>query len=272
MHPRVVARWFVLAGLMLPAIAWEQGLSEPSAARGAGRPVLRVLSIGVSRYRDQVFLSYAVKDARAVARAFQDHAADLFARVEVRLLTDDQADRRALVAAFEELRQKAKPGDVTVIYYVGHAANDEPIGFYLAPGRYNDKFWRQTMLPGTDLRRAWEAIPGRVVVLLDTCYTGALWGSEEPKSTPSSPTHAEAIITATRTEEETKGSRFWPGDFTQALLQALAGAADGDADACVTLGELESHLTRRVEARRDGLQHLVSVVSPSLRELALARP
>lgn len=264
----------MLGSLIVPVFAWERGRWEWRDGRAAtgSEAVLRVLSVGVSHYRDQPCLSYAVRDARAVAKAFRAHAEGLFSRVEVQVLTDDQANRRALLAAFQDLQRQASPGDVTVIYYVGHAGNDEPIGFYLAPGRYHDKFWRQTMLNATDFAHAWEAIPGRVIVLLDTCYTGALWETDEPSVEPSEPGHAEAVLAATRTKEGTKGSRFWSGDFTQVLLQALAGAADADGDGRVTLGELESHLVRRVSARREGRQHVISVVPADLRALAVAKP
>jgi hypothetical protein len=279
MQARNALRWIVLAGLLVPALAWGRvrgrgpwDVGPARHAAGAG-PVLRVLSVGVTRYRDQPYLSYAVRDARAVAQAFRDRGRGVFARVEARVLVDDEADRRTLLKAFDQLRRGAGPRDVTVLYYVGHSGNDEPIGFYLAPGQYHDKFWRQTMIKGTELQRAWGAIPGRVLVLLDTCYTGALWEDEDEPATPRpGPSHGEAVLAATRTSEGTKGSRFWPGDFTQALLGGLAGTADADGDGRVTLGELESHLVRRVEARRGGRQHVISAVPPELRTLTLSRP
>ncbi len=273
MHVDAVVRGLVVGGLAavfgsLGYARFETGNITAAETRGS---VLRVLAVGVGRYRDQKNLSYPVKDARAVASALQKHAAGLFERVEVRLLTNDEANRRAVLAALEALRTQARPGDVAVIYYSGHAANDPPVGFYLAPGRYNDKFWRDTMLAGADLHRAWAAIPGRVVVLLDTCFTGALWEpSETPTASRDELSRSFAVVSATRTSEETHGgNRFWHADFTQALLEALDGAADADHDGVITLGELESHLDLRVNAHRGSTQHVVSVVPSSLRSVVL---
>jgi uncharacterized caspase-like protein len=229
-----------------------------------------VLVVGVDRYRDVSPLLYPVRDARAVARSFEAHAPGLFRRVEMRLLTNDRADRRAILDALEWLRASSRPEDMAVIYYGGHGGNDPPVGFYLAPGRYRDHNWRRTMISGADLRRSVAAIPGRVIVLLDTCYAGALLDEA-----PDLKDGRAAYLVATRAGESNRGvSRARHCDFTQALLDALDGrnGSDADGDGAVTLEELGRHIARHVLERRLGWQRAVLNIPPALQRVALSRP
>jgi uncharacterized caspase-like protein len=238
--------------------------------RGASLPQgdLRVLAIGVDHYRDVHSLSYPARDAGAVARSVSTRASTSFRRVETRLLTDDRADRQGILDGLEWLRKSSRPEDVSVLYYGGHAGNDPPIGFYLAPGLYRDRAWRRTMITGDELRRRVGEIPGRVVVLLDTCYAGALIDES-----PDLGDGRAAYLVATRAGESNRGvSRARHCDFTQALLDALDGQGDADGDGIITLDELGRHIASRVLEHRLGWQRAVLNIPPSLRRVALSRP
>ena len=236
----------------------------PTPSRGD----LRVLAIGVDRYRDVHPLSYPARDAGAVARSFSTRASTEFRRVETRLLTDDQADRRGILDGLEWLRRSSRPEDVSVLYYGGHAGNDPPIGFYLAPGLYRDRDWRRTRITGAELRRRVAEIPGRVVVLLDTCYAGALIDEA-----PDLGDGRVGYLVATRAGESNRGvSRARHCDFTQALLEALEGQGDGDGDGIITLDELGRHVAGRVLERRLGWQRAVLSIPPALQRVTLSRP
>ena len=245
-----------------------EGPAPPSAPP---RGVLRVLAVGVDRYRDVPDLGYPARDARAVAEAFQRQAPGLFRRVETRLLIDDQGDRPAIERGLEWLRTSSRPEDVSVLYYGGHGGNDPPVGFYLAPGLFRDRRWRRTMITGDDLRRNVATIPGSVVVLLDTCYAGSLLDQA-----PDLRSGRAAYLVATRAGESNRGTgvdRSRHCDFTQALLEALEGreGSDADGNGAVTLDELGRHIARRVLDRRLGWQRVVIELPPPLRGLALGR-
>jgi Caspase domain len=263
----------MLGGVAAAAVGWAVAArSDRGPAVIAPRGVLRVLAVGVGRYRDVPDLTYPARDAAAVAGAFQARAAGLFRRIETRLLIDDQGDRRGFVEGLEWLRAESRPEDASVIYYGGHGGNDPPVGFYLAPGLFRDRFWRRTMITGDDLRTRVAAIPGRVVVLLDTCYAGAILDQA-----PDLKDGRAAYLVATRAGESNRGTgvdRSRRCDFTQALLEALDGreGADADGDGAITLDELGRHVARRVLDRRLGWQRPVLDVPPPLRKLALSRP
>lgn len=58
------------------------------------RPVLYVLAVGVSNYRDTpLHLDYAAKDASDFVKVFKQQENRLYRKVEVRLLQDDKAKR-----------------------------------------------------------------------------------------------------------------------------------------------------------------------------------
>jgi uncharacterized caspase-like protein len=231
------------------------------------RPVLRILAAGVDSYPGGYRLNYAVKDAREFARTIEKAGARLFERVEIRLLRDEQADRQSFLEGLNWLRRTSTVNDVVVVYYSGHGGNDPPIGFYLAPARYDDKLWRKTMISGEELRRASQSIPGHVIVLLDTCYTGALIDERWPK-------HGPAIFGATRTKEETRGgNRFRRSAFTRALIEGLDGLADANADGKVDIGELERYVgARLLKLRTGGKQHLVARVPDGAGGVVVSQP
>lgn len=270
-----MARRFAIAIFLGVAVAAAGRSAAPRADAPPPSPprgVLRVLAVGVGRYRDVPDLGHPARDASAVAEAFRAQAPGPFLRLEARLLAEERADRRGIVEGLEWLRAQSRPEDVSVIYYAGHGGNDPPVGFYLAPGLYRDRAWRRTMITGDDLRARVAAIPGRTVVLLDTCYAGALLDQA-----PDLGGGRAAYLLATRAGESNRGTgadRSRHCDFTQALLDALDGRAgsDPDGDGTITLDELAAFVGRRVLDRRLGWQRVALAVPPSLRNLPLARP
>ena len=176
----------VIGGVAAAALG-GRAPGERGALAGAARGVLRVLAVGVDRYRDVPNLGYPARDAGAVAEAFPKARPG-----PVPAGRNAAADRRRgrpprrSRGASNGCETSSRPGDVSVIYYGGHGGNDPPVGFYLAPGLFRDKHWRRTMITGDDLRRRVAAIPGPVVVLLDTCYAGALL-DQAPDLQPAAP-------------------------------------------------------------------------------------
>jgi hypothetical protein len=267
MMPDLLRAWR-LAGL-LPLIALVLfGAHNPSERAGHDRADRRlfVVAVGVGAYHDEHRLNYPVRDAREVARAFAAAGAGVFSQVEVRLLTDAEADRAGVMGALAWLRDATTPRDVVVVYYAGHACDEMPGGYRIAPGRYRERAWRETTISGSELTQQLAAILGKTVVLLDTCYTGLIIDDGAPAL------RGPAYLGATRAGEQTRGgTAFSSDDFTRAVLDGLAGAADTHGDRVVTLGSLEQYAARRVSERRGKAQHVASAVPASWRSIILAR-
>jgi uncharacterized caspase-like protein len=256
--------------LLGPALALIGLGVSASFSRGAGpkrprRPKLFVLSIGVNVCRGQVKLNFAAADARAVARVFRTKSRPLFARVGTRVLTNRQANRRGVLRGLRWLRRQTTARDVAVIFYSGHGGNERPVGFYLLPSGFHPGRWTRTMVSGRDLRRAVRRIPGRVVLLLDCCYSGAILKGLRPRK-------GLRVICAARPRQrakESKKSRH--GYLTRALVEGLSGKADANRDGVVHVSELQRYTRKRVRQLSRNRQHPVTFQARKARSFPLAK-
>src|SRR5439155_7099719 len=74
-------------------------------------PVLHVLTIGVSKYRQKnLELAYAAKDAEDLLSGFQKvGVGELFREVRGQSLVDQKANRAAILAEIDALRKRVRP-------------------------------------------------------------------------------------------------------------------------------------------------------------------
>jgi uncharacterized caspase-like protein len=264
----------LLLVLLLPLPAFADGKRPPRQAPGD----LYVLAIGVNAYPGKDKLEYAVKDARDLEQAFQQHSRSVFRNVATKLLTNRRADRAGILQGLEWLKTETKPEDVAVIFYSGHGGNDRPAGFYLVPAGYDDRHPRKTMVSGKELREAVKAIRGRVLLLLDCCSAGAVLAGQGAGPRPARLTreldgHGVMVLCAARPRETAaETSKLHHGLLTRALLEALRGKADANNDGTVTAGELDEYVVRRVRQLSKDEQHAVAGATRSIHALPLARP
>jgi WD40 repeat protein len=187
----VPARLTVTAQGVSPSIVPPQP-GAPSAAPlpgpvAAGKPRLFVLVAGINDYADKsIQLTYAVSDAREVARGFKESAGDLYQSVEVRLMTDAEVTRDKLDAAFANMAGKAQPSDVFVLYLAGHGKTVDG-RYYFIPqdftidGDFTDNNVNASVKARAIAQEQWQhwfaSIAARKsVILFDTCDSGTLAG------------------------------------------------------------------------------------------------
>ncbi len=91
----------------------EAHISRPSQA-GVSRSGIHALCIGIDQYADAP-LNGCVRDAKDWKKVFFSMNAETIV-----LLTDGQATKRGVVAAWRELCSNARRGDTVVIQYAGH--------------------------------------------------------------------------------------------------------------------------------------------------------
>lgn len=203
--------------------------------------------IGIADYaQPRLRLTTPTRDADALAAQLAEHHG-----YEVRLVTDRDATRAALVELFEQslpqLLDEARP---LLVYFAGHGtatdAVDEPRGYLLPVDATDDP---ATQLAMADLARALALLPCRhLLLVLDCCFAGAFrWSAgrdivaeaapamyreryEHYLATPAwqvltSAAHDEqAADYAARSSEGSDGAAHSP--FLAAMLRGLAGAAD----------------------------------------------
>jgi WD40 repeat protein len=227
-------------------------------------PHLWAIVVGVSKYSNPVLeLRYAAKDAEDFANALQIASTRLFCKdnkdnVHQTLLTTSQPaakrqpTRENLVNALKAA-QKAKPGDVVVIYLAGHGVNlGGPDGdfYYLTRDAQSAELKdpdlrRNTSLSSAELTEYLKQIPAqKQVLILDTCASGAaIKNLTEKRDVPGSQVralerikdrtglHILAGCAADAVSYET--TRYGQGILTYSLLLGMRGAklrADGEVD------------------------------------------
>ncbi len=242
--------------------------------------------VGVGNYDspDVPRLRYTVPDAEAMYDVLTGPGG--FKKEHVLLLTDKTEKkptyRNLKWALGTFLARSAKKDDTVLIYFAGHGAPEvdqrgvERDGFskYLVPTDAEPDDLYSTALPMDELQTIFGRLEAeRVIVFLDSCYSGAAGGRTfASKKTRAghvdelflerlASSKGRAILTASRAAEVSiELAELGHGIFTYYLVQGLKGAADLNRDGIVTLQELYEYVEQQV-ARKSravgGNQHPV---------------
>ena len=161
-----------------------------------------------------------------------------------------QVNGPGTVAGFEQLVadafRKAKAEDTSLIYVSTHGVlRDEKMALLLSDGTEEEKLY-----PGA-LRETLEKIPGRKVLILDACHSGAMIGKGWDGANPFEGSDCRVLVSSGALED----SWFWntetdeytgTGYFTAAMDRALRASdidqIDPDGSGEVSLKELTARL------------------------------
>jgi uncharacterized caspase-like protein len=243
-----------------------------------------VIGAGRFDHRGIPPLRYAAADAEAVQRTLVQIAG--FKPENVILMTD-RTERKPTLRNLRQvlgtfLARAPKKEDTVLIFFAGHGAPEvDPRGVerdglakYLVPTDADPDDLYATALPMEEIRTIFERIEAeRVVLFLDTCYSGAAGGRtfaakgiragsvDDVFLERLGRAKGRAIITASRPSEVSlELAELGHGIFTYYLTRGLAGDADLNRDGVVSLQELYEYLAREV-ARKSravgGNQHPV---------------
>ncbi len=128
---------------------------------------LYVLAVGISAYQDPTLrLPLAASEAQTIADTFQKLGQPLFEKVEIKVLTDAQATRTALLQGLAWLQGEMTLSDVGVVFFAGQAALD---------GQRNAQLLAVNAKPSsaspavsaTELKQSLAAAHGKLVLLID---------------------------------------------------------------------------------------------------------
>ena len=163
-------------------------------------PELHIVSIGVSDYEgEQIDLKYAAKDANDIIHALKIGGERLLKPENVHAyllaspLPDDTtgtgihyagSSKEEIINTFNTIKEKAKAGDILVVYLSGHGINyggHEGDFYYLtadaytaSTDAYNDPGIRNTTaLSGDELTELIKLVPAlKQVLIIDACASG----------------------------------------------------------------------------------------------------
>ncbi len=232
-----------------------QIVTQPQGTKSS----LWLLSVGVSQYRDNAMsLRYADEDAKAIAATLsRQKGGRIYRDVNVLVLINDQVTRASIMNQWDEFLGRAGPDDLVVIFLAGHGQRDASTGsYYFLPYDASADNLKVAGLRMTDFDEMVSSLRKnvpRVVLLLDTCYAGAVGAGARSTGRPvdlgAQITMAEGLFklaAAKEGEESKEDPQLRHGVFTSALLRGLAGEADHDRDGIISLNSLFSYVAREV--------------------------
>jgi hypothetical protein len=274
-------RGWALVGLLVCGLAAPPA---PGQTRGQtlGRPAEQTtasgyrsqhaLIIGVDAYRDPFYgeLAAAVADAQGLARVLVDEFG--FPPRQVRLLTNEEADKAAIEQAFQGWlwdAERIQPDDLVVVFFAGHGVTKISArgrsGFLVPSDGRSESGAPQwsSLIPMWTLEKISEEIPSEHVVFILDCCFGGLATLRSAPSAPGLANRSRQVLCAGNDEQpvlDDAGSGH--SVFTRALLGGLVGEADGDEDGVISFGELFVHVSREVHSLTGGRQTPIHSVFP----------
>jgi len=224
------------------------------------------LLIGISRYqhgadvpqpptaKQFVNLTAAAKDAEDLAAVL---AEETHIGYEVHTLDNEQADRRSIMRALDNMRQRCagKNDPLVLVYFSGHGACDPDGRHYIVPhdseraDLFSTAIWNKTFNNALD-----EIQTNRLVVLLDACHAEAMApeaskagaaGYYDPQINlgERAGRYLVASCGAGQLSREIEGN----GIFTQELITLLACRSPDIADETIELWAMFTTLRDKVD-------------------------
>ncbi|MCC5877209.1 MAG: caspase family protein [Candidatus Sumerlaeia bacterium] len=239
---------------------------------------LYILAIGVGRFESPRIdpLPGPSTDGARLVESLSLNARRLHQEVRTRILRDEEATRDEVLDALTWLERECTQHDTAVLHIAGHGETDEGGDYYFLTHDADPDNLRRTAVPWTEVLRTTRMIPGRLLVLTDTCKAGAVTGSQIRRRATSEITNAlrdlastqgGAVVLAasTGTTFAEESSDWGGGAFTLALIEGLSGKADRlPADGIVSFKELDAYVTNRVKELTEGRQKPVTLIPPGV--------
>lgn len=273
------------------------GASDPLEVRYTGGrptveielPTLYVLAVGISKYPRPDSLDYAHRDAEAIARAYQQHSKAFFKKIEVKVLTDENATRDAIMDGLDWLRRGMTQKDFGVFFFAGHGVRDERDAVYFLPIDGDKDKLARTAIDGDVLAKELTSTVGQLTVILDACHAGAIGGKKRGltegllRDLSSEERGVAMMCSASGLEKAQESHEHRQGLFTVALLEGLRGTGNGkkgadeikvtrSKDGAVYFKQQDAYVTERVKEMSKGYQHPVTCIPRTFRDFPVSKP
>lgn len=213
--------------------------------------------IGIDVYENAPRLKYAVADAKAMEKLFEQQGFGIVAA-----LYNEQATRLAILRELDnKLKSKVGERDRVVIFYAGHGEAQKTQGGkemgYLLPVDGEQDSLAGTGISMGFIRELADSLPAKhILFLVDACYSG-IAGQRSRGRSPSqndawlkeiTRERGRQLITAGGSDQEAiEGPEWGHSVFTYYLLEGLGkGHADANDDGIIPASELHSYLEQRV--------------------------
>lgn len=225
-------------------------------------------------------LPITVRDANAIRNILADQGIVGYPRENILLLTEKEASRDGILAAFDQLIDRIDEDSSVLIFYSGHGGTylDNDIlnegekkpesenhrHYYLLPNNFDAENFDETWVTADELKEKIRAISSRrIVMLLDCCHAAGMTKSSQPFTTPERVKSLKnpevmaqeieggqgiSIISSCREDQQ---SFILDGDtnslFTKCLIEVLKGKHTTQADdPYIRITEVTQYLFKRI--------------------------
>jgi len=260
----------------------EVVIAPPAAPPKAVASSLHLVSVGINNYPGRMKLDCAAPDAQAMEQAFRTQSNGLY-QVKSTMLLNDRATRKGIIQSLDELTQKAKSGDVAVVFYAGHGDCKIAGQFYLLPIDVNLGKLTESGVSGEELRGRLARLPCTVLLIMDCCYAGSFDAGKKKRAMP---TEAADLVRelvsddqglvvmcgASKEQESGEEAKIGHGYFSQALIEGLEGKAASRRDGLVYLTGLQNYVEERVRELSHDEQYPTIGKPTLIRSFPLSKP
>lgn len=234
--------------------------------------------VGISRYQHSGWnLKYADRDADELYKLLLTSSGGNYKQENIHKLTNEQATTRNIRIELHDFLKQPAREDVVLLYFACHGSPDpdRPKNLYLLTHDTEPSRIAGTALPMREIELAIREtlLAEKVIVLADTCHSGAIGGGIGHRSASDDSAHMKrylqelskaragtALLTSAETSQVARESDQWGGGhgvFTHYLLEGMRGAADEDNNGIVTIGELFEYVRDNVKRSTSNSQHPV---------------
>ncbi|OOQ61207.1 hypothetical protein BC343_22480 [Mucilaginibacter pedocola] len=221
---------------------------------------MHLVVVGINAYKNpKMSLNYALADATAFKNEAEKDAKTIITNVKTYFVTDAQADKNGITAAFAEVQKNAKPQDVFVFYYAGHGViSDKNKEFYLVPNDVTDlknvdEALAQNGIPSKMLQQyAIDISAQKQVFILDACQSAGAFqqlmtndaNQQKNLAVVARSTGTHWIAASGSQQFAQEFAQLGHGAFTYVLLKAMQGEAASNK--MVTINGLKNFLQVQV--------------------------
>lgn len=219
-------------------------------------------------------LQNTVVDAKGIADVIRNPELCAYPANQVTVLTEGQATRKGILDALDAMASQVMPESTVVCYFSGHGYTvNAGFGkqYFLMPNGYNMEDLINTAISSSEFMSKLQNIKAqKMLVLLDCCYAGGIDNEEVKAKAPSlqiakaplpasainvlSQGHGRVIISSCK-EMEVSYTGDPYSQFTQALVEAFAGAEASSQDGYVRASDLALYAAKTVPQYTKDRQH-----------------
>lgn len=222
------------------------------------KPKLHLFAVGVSDYtsKDLAPLSYASKDAEDFINTIKNSNIDLYSEVSNTLLVNKNATRNNVLRDLKKLVSNVEQGDVVMLYFSGHGIKDGEDTFYMTfDSSVEDSFTAVNFSEiRTRIRNLTEDMKCHVVLFMDACHSGAMYGMKG--STQEISMKIPGLVgfySSTSGQQSAELDKLKNGAFTHAILNAIKGGAK-NANGEITINNIEAYVKKTVKEQTNNRQ------------------